>query len=177
MRLEQVWRVQGKLSQAGGPESHGTCSYCLAFSSSSNSHSLMGIPHDQLLQEANKGNQAPESLIHLHGLPFSWNGTAAALPLRWPWGTVEKKESSERAGFGVCTLFFTSYVSKDKLSTDLYLLYLFIYLTVLDLSCDKQDLKAPDQGSNPSPLLWKCSLSHQITKEVPQDKNFKKKTS
>ena len=35
----------------------------------------------------------------------SWNWTAAALPLRWPWSTVEKKKSSERAGFGVCALY------------------------------------------------------------------------
>ena len=102
MRLEQS-EGTGKLSQAGGPESHGTCSYCLAFSSSSNSHSLMGIPHDQLLQEANKGNQAPESLIHLHGLPFQlkWDNCCPSTQVTLRYSGKEK--SSERAGFGVCT--------------------------------------------------------------------------
>ena len=53
MRLEQS-EGTGKLPQADSPESHGTCSYYPALSSSTHSYSLMGIPHDQLLKEANK---------------------------------------------------------------------------------------------------------------------------
>ena len=151
MRLEQS-EGTGKLSQAGGPESHGTCSYCLALSSSSHSYSLMGIPHDQLLKEANKGNQAPESLIHLHGLPFQLKLDSCCPPtqvtLKY---SGKKKVLWEGRIWGVCTLFFTSYVSKDRLSTDLYL-YLFIYLTVLDLSCVMQEtIPRPGIEHSPAP--------------------------
>ena len=148
MRLEQS-EGTGKLSQAGGPESHGTCSYCLALSSSSHSYSLMGIPHNQLLQEANKGNQAPESLIHLHGLPLHLKSDSCCPPTQVTLKYSGKEKSSERAGFGVCTLSFASYVSKDRLSTNLYL-YLFIYLTVLDLSCGMQE-PIPQPGIEHSP--------------------------
>ena len=48
---------------------------------------------------------------------------------------------------------------------------------MLDVSCDKQDLVPWSGIKSKPPALEVCSLSHQITKEVPQDKNFKKKTS
>ena len=50
-------------------------------------------------------------------------------------------------------------------------------MTVLDLNRDKQDLVPRSRIKPKPPALEVCSLSHQITKEVPQDKNFKKKTS
>ena len=57
-----------------------------------------------------------------------------------------------------CFLGFTSFHSRTILE---YIL--FFFLTTLHIM---QDLKFSDQGSNPQPLHWKCSLNHWTPREV-----------